>query len=400
MTSILIMISVQEAEHIILSRKKDFGTERVPFERSLGRVLAAGIQADRDLPACNRATMDGIAVRQEDISHYKKLTIAGVQAAGDPPLAGTAPGECIEIMTGAALPPAFDSVVPYEDITIENGHAMVTVTAIKKGQNVHVRASDRKKGDMITEGGPITPALIGIAASLGALELEVKKWPRIAVLSSGNELVEVANTPLDWEVRRSNNQLMLSVLEKNGMAADTFHLPDDRAVILEQLEKCLDRYQVLLLSGGVSKGKFDHLPAVLEELEVKQWFHRVRQKPGKPFWFGEGRAGQLVFAFPGNPVSTFLCLHRYFLPWLQASLGLEHKANYAALDSDIAVPFPLTYFLQVSLEPRPDGMQWARPLAGNGSGDFANLAQAQAFMELPAERDNFNKGEVFPIWTI
>jgi len=154
-----------------------------------------------------------------------------------------------------------------------------------------------------------------------------------------------------------------------------------------------------LLSGGISMGKFDYIPKALEELQVQQLFHKVAQRPGKPFWFGKHDNGVVVFAFPGNPVATFMCLHRYFLTWLQATLGLKPQpAAYAILDSDFTFQPPLEYYLQVKLQSNKQGHLMAAPIEGNGSGDFANLADTNAFMELPLNKNDFKKGEVYKIW--
>ena len=146
-------------------------------------------------------------------------------------------------------------------------------------------------------------------------------------------------------------------------------------------------------------GKFDYIPKALEDMKVKTIFHKVSQRPGKPFWFGKHGNGLLAFAFPGNQVATFMCLHRYFLPWLNTSLELIKKHNiYAVLDQDFDFGPNLQYFLQVKLSYNQQGQIAASPIAGNGSGDFANLADTDAFMELPLERNKFKKGEAFTIW--
>jgi molybdopterin molybdotransferase len=153
------------------------------------------------------------------------------------------------------------------------------------------------------------------------------------------------------------------------------------------------------MTGGISMGKFDYIPKALDEMHVKTIFHKVSQRPGKPFWFGKHNKGVLVFAFPGNPVATFMCLHRYFLPWLHSSLGLPARpAVYAILSRDFTFTPALQYFLQVKLNFSDKGFIEAAPVEGNGSGDFANLADTEAFIELPLQRSDFKKGEAFRIW--
>ena len=188
------------------------------------------------------------------------------------------------------------------------------------------------------------------------------------------------------------------MLQQHGLQADTLHIPDEPNETRTQIEKCLAQYDVIILSGGISMGKFDYVPQALEELKVEKLFHKVEQRPGKPFWFGAHASGILVFAFPGNPVSTFMCLHRYFLPWLQRSLGIISKPAYAQLNEDITFTAPLQYFAQVKLKLCKHGHLHATPIEGHGSGDFANLLDTDAFIELPLEQSIFKKDEVYRIW--
>ena len=177
------------------------------------------------------------------------------------------------------------------------------------------------------------------------------------------------------------------------------HIPDEPEITKQQINKSLQNYDVILISGGVSMGKFDYVPQALRALSVKELFHKVQQRPGKPLWFGVHDNGVPVFAFPGNPVSAFMCMVRYFFPWLEASLGIASKQNmYAALNVDFNFAPSLQYFLQVKLNMNDKAQLLATPITGNGSGDFANLIDADAFIELPLEKNNFMKGEVYRVW--
>ena len=395
------MISVQEAAQIILSENREYGAEEIPFELAAGRVLAKDIVADRELPPCNRATMDGIAICFEAFSAgCRSFKLVGTQAAGDAPKGINDARECIEIMTGAALHASVDTVIRYEDVTIMDNVATIAEIEVRKGQNIHYIGKDKQKGDVVARAGQwVDAAIISIAATVGQSTLVVKKLPRVVIISTGDELVGVDATPLPWQVRRSNSYAMKSVLGQFHCNADLLHLPDEPATIEQQIADCLNKYDVLLLSGGVSMGKFDYLPVVLEQLGVQKRFHKVRQRPGKPFWFGLVNSGPLVFAFPGNPVSAFLCLHRYFIPWLKKVLGVYAENKMVAiLDEDVSFPAPLQYFMQVKLGFNQQGQLTAKPIQGNGSGDLANLIEANAFMELPFEQENFEKGNVFPVW--
>lgn len=397
------MITVEKADKIIQAEQRDYGAEIMPFELTLGRVLAENIKADRDLPPFNRVTMDGIAVNYSAIENgVSSFHIKAVQAAGDQPVEVTETDHCIEIMTGAALPSSLDTIIRYEDIEIRGDLASLVIDQkfIKKGQNIHIKGRDKQKDDIVaTLGQLITPAIISLVASVGESELRVKKLPRVVIISSGDELVEVEQTPLIYQIRKSNNYTVKAVLQQHNIEASMMHIPDDPEITKSLIRQCLQNYDVLILTGGISMGKFDYIPKALEELQVEKLFHKVKQRPGKPFWFGKHNNGLVVFAFPGNPVATFMCLHRYFLPWLQSTLELKAKSPaYAILENDVIFQPELKYFLQVELNLNNEGRLIATPVEGNGSGDFANLAGTDAFMELPLEKNKFKKGEVYRIW--
>lgn len=394
------MIKVEEAERIVLEEARDFGVESIPFANALGRILAENLVADRDFPHFDRVTMDGIAI---SFRAYEKgcrtFRIKATQAAGEPALKLEEESDCVEIMTGAVLPVSADTIIRYEDLEISNGMARVLVEAVVQGQNLHFKGKDKKQGEVIAEASQrVTPALLNAATSVGATALKVKKLPKVVVLSTGDELVEVTENPLPYQIRKSNSYTIQAALRQFNIAADLLHLPDAPETIRTNMQQCLQKYDVILLSGGISKGKFDFVPQVLETLKVKKLIQHVQQRPGKPFWFGKHPAGALVFAFPGNPVSTFMCLYRYFLPWLEASLNLKVPKFFAQLATDFSFKPELQYFLQVKLKCNEKGILVAEPIAGNGSGDLTNLVEADAFLELPAETSFFKAGEAFRIW--
>jgi molybdopterin molybdotransferase len=394
------MVPVAEAEKIILEQCKDFGAEIVSLDTCSGRVLAENIFADRDLPPFNRVTMDGIAINYDAFKNgARSFKIKATQSAGEQPIEISKNGECIEIMTGAALPSTANLVIPYEEIEIKNGAATIKTETVIPNQNVHNRGKDKKQNEVLVAANQfITPTIITIAASVGKTILRVKNLPKIIIISTGDELVEIFDTPTPFQLRRSNNYTVRSVLKQYAMQPEMLHLPDEPDITHMQLLRCIAEYDIILLSGGVSMGKFDYVAPALERLEVKQLFHKVQQRPGKPFWFGRHAKGTLVFAFPGNPVSTFMCFHRYFLPWLKTSWQVKLINYYAILNDNFFFKPSLQYFLQVKLHISEKGELLADPVEGNGSGDFINLLNTDAFMELPMERTDFKKGEIFPIW--
>jgi molybdopterin molybdotransferase len=395
------MTTVEQAEKLILAQLRNYGNETVPFEQAQGKVLAEDIKADRDLPPFNRVTMDGIAINFKAIKGgINTFRIKATQAAGDEPVEIDEPNECIEIMTGAVLPASADTIIRYEDVEIKDGLAGIDAEGIKQGQNIHVRGIDKKLGEVLASAGQVvTPAIIGVAASVGKTHLLVKAMPKMVIISSGDELVDVNETPSPYQIRKSNSYTVKAVLQQHGLQPDVLHIPDDPEVTKTQIRHCLQNYDVLLLSGGISMGKFDYIPQALQDLQVTKLFHKVAQRPGKPFWFGQYQDKALVFAFPGNPVATFMCLNRYFLTWLNATLGLPQQLPvYAVLDKDFQFQPALQYYLQVKLHSNAQGQLMASPVEGNGSGDFANLADTEAFLELPLEKNNFKAGEVFKVW--
>ena len=392
------LITVNKALEIVLNNAENFGIEEVDFINSLGRILKENIFADRDFPPFDRVSMDGIAISSEAFNNGQRtFKIEGIQAAGSPQLTLQNPSNCMEAMTGAVLPINTDAVIQYELLTIENGIAKVHLEAVKNFQNIHLKGTDKKQGDLlIKENTLISPAEIGIFATVGKIRVKVAKQPKVMVVSTGNELVEVGEIPAEHQIRRSNVFTMVSLLEKLKIKAETLHILDDKKVLLTKIESLLANYDVLIFSGAVSKGKFDFIPEVLDELGVKKLFHEVKQRPGKPFWFGK-KGKKIIFAFPGNPVSTFVNCVKYFYPWHYKSVGLNFENQHQAiLSEDFYFKPELTYFLQVKLN-QEEGKLWAMPISGKGSGDLANLADADAFLELPDNRSNFTKGEVFPV---
>ncbi len=395
------MITVEQATQLVLNTAFDFGTEKIHFQKAMGRILNQELHADRDFPPFDRVSMDGIAIKFEAFeAGSRSFPVERMQAAGAPQSVLENNKNCMEVMTGSILPANTDTVIRYEDVEIADGVAKVQVGNVTKGQNVHYKGSDRRMGDvLVATGTSLSAAEIGVAATTGRVDLEVAKMPRVTVISTGDELVDVERLPLPHQIRKSNVFSVASVLMNWGIEPQLLHLNDDEDEIKEVLKEALQTNEVIILSGGISEGKFDFLPKAFQELGVTKLFHKISQRPGKPFWFGHIPSKVAVFALPGNPVSTFMCLHRYVQPWLRASLGLAPFQNsYAVLSEDFFFQPPLTYFLQVRLHSTKQGKLMAVPVAGKGSGDLANLTEADAFMELSNDKTNFRSGEVFPVF--
>jgi molybdopterin molybdotransferase len=420
------LISVPEADRLLSAFSALSGApwpvESVALADAAGRILREDITADRAYPAQDRSRMDGIAISHEDWVACEKgaraFAVAGLARAGDPRIALSRLPErphdfkCIEIMTGAPCPEGADTVIPYEDILVQDGVARVRAeSAVRPGQFLHKQGSDCAHGAVLVRAGVrLQAAQLAIAASVGASRLSVTRRPRVAIVSTGDELIaaDAAHAPLPHQIRASNAHGLAALL--TPWAETTLHsCGDDPAALSAVLEKALSSCDMLLVSGGVSAGKFDAVPTTLEKLGVTRVFHKVLQKPGKPLWFGvlggfekpdttrprpENPRGKIpVFGLPGNPVSALTCARRFALPLLWANLGwdvsFENMAASVRLAVAVDAPSTLTQYLPVRVY-GGEGSLRAEPLAVNGSGDFAGLGNSDGFVELSPHETHRN----------
>jgi molybdopterin molybdotransferase len=313
--------------------------------------------------------MDGVALSFDAWRRgCRKFHIEAVQPAGRPALRRHDPIGCIEVMTGAMLPLGCDCVVPVEELEVGAGWVRVA-GRVKRGQYIHLAGTDAKRGQVLLPAGKVLdgPA-VAIAASVGRSRVRVARRPSFVIVSTGDELVEVHKRPAAHQIRLSNPHALAASLRLHGFRSVTLrHAPDDPRQQRRVMRAALAA-DVVLVTGGVSKGRFDYVPEVLRKLGVRQVFHGVRQRPGKPLWFGVARGGKLVFGLPGNPVSCLVCLHRYVLPttpvWVRLTRSMRRRT--------------LTMFQPVRVR---NGVASATTL--NTSGDFADLAASDGFVELP-----------------
>lgn len=396
------MLTPAAAEQLILEAIAPFHREDCPLAAAHRRVLRSDLRADRELPPFDRVTMDGYALRAAAIAEGTRIfRIEGVQAAGMRAFKlGAATEACIEVMTGAVLPEGADCVVPYEDATRDGVTIALQETAlIASGNAVHRRGSDHRTGDVIVRAGVrLTGREIAVAAACGYAAVTVSQVPKIAVVATGDELVEVDSPVAPHQIRRSNDHALRAALQTAGYPqVARFHFRDVRHEIEHLLWHIIAEYDVVVITGGVSKGKFDYLPAELDRQGVKKVFHSVAQRPGKPLWFGVSARKTPVFALPGNPVSAYTCLHRYVLPALAHASGeAPVPLRTTALSSAVTFKPPLAYMLPVKLSSGPNAELLAIPDPSNTSGDFAGLVGTDGFIELPAERTEFPAGTLAP----
>ena len=396
------MLTPAQAEEQIARHLPCLPIESLPLGQCAGAVLRENVYAERDQPPFDRVGMDGIAIAAAASPERRHFCVQAVQAAGDAPLTLESTRHCIEIMTGAMLPAGCDAVVPVERIRINDGEAEIEAgVEVRPGQNVFARASDLKQGALLLASGKRLEAPeVAAAAGAGMARLRVSQQPAFMVISTGNELVEPGEPIQAWQLRRSNAYGLVAALRRRGFArvADD-HLADDAQALQTTLKQHLQSYDVLILSGGVSMGKFDLVPAALAACGVREVFHKVAQRPGKPFWFGMSPSGSAVFALPGNPVSTLVCLARYVIPAIDRAMGLgELRTTRIALAEAVTFNPALAGFLPVTTDIDEWGRPWARMVANNGSGDFAALAGTCGFVELPPGPNTYPKGFVTKLY--
>lgn len=393
------MLTPAEADLLIGQNLQCLPIESLPLAQCAGAVLRENIYAERDQPPFDRIAMDGVALASQAFAAGgRSFTLQATQAAGEPPLTLAGAQHCIEVMTGAVLPLGCDCVVPVEEISVADGAVTLGPRArAEPWHNIHRRGTDTRQGTLLLATGlKLHAPEIAIAASAGMARIRVSSQPMLAVISTGSELVEPGEPVLAHQIRRSNAYAIVSALREHGFqrVADD-HIRDDAQQLRERLNFHLKTHDVLVLSGGVSMGRFDLVPRALSELGVRTIFHKVAQRPGKPLWFGVAPSGAAVFGLPGNPVSTLVCLRRYVLPALQGSLGQSASpTERIALGAPVTVTPPLTFFLPVRLEQDDWGRSWAQPAPTNGSGDFTALAKTQGFVELPPGPNTYPKGHV------
>jgi len=383
----------------ISSRLTCLPIESLPLTQCVGGTLRENVYAERDQPPFDRVTMDGIAVDSEALRRgLRRFRIQGTQPAGAPPLKLQSAQDAIEVMTGAMLPLGSDCVIPVEQLQVEGGFATLQAAMSPSPyHNIHRRGSDTRQGRLLLEAGTLLRAPeIAVAASAGMARVRVSSQPAIMVVSTGDELIEPGDPITDYQVRRSNAYAVAATLRKRGFGrVGDDHVPDDQSLLRARLELHLTTHEVVILSGGVSMGRFDLVPKALMQLGVEEVFHNIAQRPGKPMWFGIGPQGQSVFGLPGNPVSTLVCLIRYVIPAIAEAMGTKRsQPERLALAAPVVLQHALTYFLPVHVEHDDWGRPWASPRPPNGSGDFLSLAGTDGFVELPPGPNTYPKGFV------
>lgn len=393
------MKTVDEAFATIFDSISSVKINSVSLDQACGLYLAEDIVADRDFPPFHRVAMDGVAINMSSyLSGQRKFKIEGIRKAGEDSTALFYVNNALEVMTGCMLPLGTNIIVPYEQIDIHEGKATLKEgVVVKPMMNVHLQGSDAKKGVVLLERGTkINAPEMAILASVGRARPLVFSFPKIAFIGTGDELVDVSVTASElkpYQIRQSNGYAVKSLIESFGpFKVDLFHLPDNQAALYQEIKRILEEYEIVILSGGVSAGKFDYIPSVLRDLKVQEHFHKVAQRPGKPLWYGMGELGQMVFGLPGNPVSALINCRRYIVTILGqlisgGKLGNIWGEEEIVLADEFQTENSFTLFRPALIK---GGQLYF--YATNGSGDFVSLAGSHGFVELPPFK-SLNRGD-------
>lgn len=364
--------------------------EVVDLSEAAGRVLAEPIASDRDYPTLPRSVRDGFAVRAADLPG--ELVVIGEVRAGESFAGDVQPGEAVEIMTGAPLPRGADSVVMVEHCAVTGDRITISRT-LTRGENVSPRASQARENEVLLETGHrLGFAEIALLATVGATRVQVYARPQVAILATGDEIVEVNETPLDYQIRNSNVESLAVQVKRAGGCPIVLPIARDVYQATRELAEHGLRFDMLLLSGGVSAGKYDIVERVLADLGAEFYFDRVLIMPGQPLVFGKAQ-GKFFFGLPGNPASTMVTFEIFARSAVEI-LGGQEQVSLPFLWSKLSQEFRqktgLTRFLPAILS--PDGAE-ITPLAWQGSGDVPSLARANAFLVTEPDRESWAAGD-------
>ncbi|MDG1357184.1 MAG: molybdopterin molybdotransferase MoeA [Akkermansiaceae bacterium] len=430
------LISVTQAESIIREHLDRAPVEFVHLDDAHGRYLREDILADRPLPPFDRVMMDGIAIAIASFtSGNTSFPIAGTQAAGSAPLSLENSSTCIEVMTGCVLPHGCDCVIPIELIDLsENTATLIGEVIPKQGQHIHPMGNDTEKGAALLQSSVrLGAAELAIAASVGATKLRVSSLPTIFIITTGDELVAPETEPLPHQIRRSHATALEALITSMNLGVvKSTHLKDDPSALKEAITDALPSYDILILTGGVSRGKYDYVAPVLTELLGTPHFHGIAQRPGKPmaFWThapdnvstagaddGSAAGGEeckraraddgaaegkeckrLIFALPGNPVSVMACTTRYLIPSLKEILSTRPSTKNT-LSTCGSFHCPPHFTGLVPCKMKNGRIQLTPP---SNSGNFLALANSDGIAELPGEltgKELLNEAANFYPWS-
>ena len=391
------MIDAEEALGIVLQKTKRLASRPVRVLDSCGLILAEKVKADTDNPPFNSSAMDGFAIVASDTAKVPVLLeVIEEIPAGKWPGKKISPGQAAKIMTGAPVPPGADTVIMVEDTEPVAGGRVRILRKIASGQNIRYQGENIKKGEVLLQPQTLLgPAEVGLLASAGKAQVKVTPRAEVAILATGDEVVEPDRKPRPWQIRNSNSYTLSA--QVRGCGANHQYLgivPDDKQKIRKAIRRGL-KSDCLIITGGVSVGEYDLVGDILQKIGVRIHFHTVNIKPGKPTVFGTFR-GKVVFGLPGNPVSSLVTFELFVRPALAKMMGKDEMAHmhwgWAYLAQRFALKRKRRQFIPATASLRK-GRLWVRPVKYRGSADLVALRDAEYFIEIPPEAPALSKGE-------
>lgn len=393
------LICVSTAEERIREHATTLDPEEAVLGDAAGRALDEAIVSDRPLPPFNRIMMDGFVVRWDDWRKGARgFRFTGDHAAGSPATELKGENACLGVATGAVMPDGADVVLPVEWSKRDGDQVHFSPPAeveLSAGLYVHAKGSDHAEGaELVPKGTVLGPAEVAVAATCGYAKLRVVKRPRVALFGTGDELVSIESVPAPHQIRESNVHALGAACEADGLERPVRErAPDEPDALCETIREAMLRADLLLFTGGVSKGAKDYLPGVLAACGFREVFHGVRQTPGKPLWFGKHSSGVLAFGLPGNPISAIVGYSRYVRFAVRGLMGLPPERIRSV---ELAEPHefkpPLVRLLPVRLEETETGLARAYPRPPQNSGDLSGPVGTDGFVQLPEKETVFPKG--------
>ncbi len=388
------MIEPDQALDLVLVNAARRPSSEVRIEDAPGLILAQNVRADRDFPPFPRAMMDGYAARVADGG--RTVNVAGEVAAGQTPSVEVTDGACVSIMTGAACPNGTEVVVPVEKTSVD-GQGVALPADLKRGKHIAPRGSECPAGSVVMEvGHPLTSLTVAVLAAVGRQRIQAYDLPHMAIISTGSELCPAGQKPGKFQIRDSNGAMLAAQAWCAGLKRPLVLHADDNHESIAAALKQAEEADIVLLSGGVSMGRYDLVPAALKDHGVSFIFHKVTQKPGKPLLFGK-QGERLFFGLPGNPLSSHFCFHRYVAPAARKMAGrlAEEPFVPAALTRPLTVKGSRTLFLLGRARTHGDRLE-VQPLTGKGSADLFSGQLANGYFRLEPGEQDLRPGDEVP----
>lgn len=383
------MISYTDAQDIVLNSQVAYSTEKVMLNQSLNRILAKDVLSDVDMPPFNKSAMDGFACRKGDLSN--ELKVIETIKAGDEPKNTINKNECSRIMTGASVPEGADCVIMVEQTEMV-GDDLIRFTADKTADNIALKGEDLKKGEAaLKKGTLIKPQHIAVLASVGCIMPEVFSKPKVAVLTTGDEIVEPHHNPGGKKIRNSNGSQLIAQLKELGIDATYFGIIEDTPQGTKKAIKiAIQNNDIILLTGGVSMGDYDFVPGALEENGVDILFSEVAIKPGKPTVFGR-KEDTFVFGLPGNPVSSFVIFELFVKPFIYQYVGYQYQPRDVVMQMGIDYSRKKTvrtFWMPVFINENNEAM----PVEYHGSAHIHSMCYADGLAYIETGKKEIRKG--------